>query len=36
VINWSLSRGLRNRIVGIELEPEVASATAKRLARCPT
>jgi len=36
VINWWLSRGLRNRIVGIELEPEVASATAKRLARYPT
>jgi SAM-dependent methyltransferase len=35
VINWWLSRGLRNRIVGIELEPEVASATAKRLARFP-
>jgi hypothetical protein len=31
VINWWLSLGLRNRIVGIELDPEVASATEKRL-----
>jgi SAM-dependent methyltransferase len=35
VINWWLSRGLRNRIVGIELEPDVASATARRLRRFP-
>ena len=33
VINWWLSQGLRNRIVGIELDPEVASATARRLRR---
>jgi hypothetical protein len=33
VINWWLSQGLRNRIVGIELDPAVASATASRLRR---
>lgn len=33
VINWWLSLGLRNRIVGIELDPEVASGTEKRLRR---
>ncbi len=33
VINWLLSRGIRNRIVGIELNSEVAMATNKRLAR---
>jgi SAM-dependent methyltransferase len=31
LINWCLSNGLRNRIVGIEINPEVATATAKRL-----
>ncbi len=31
VINWWLSRGLDNRIIGIELDPEVASATSRRL-----
>jgi SAM-dependent methyltransferase len=31
LINWWLSRGLRNRIVGIEINPEVAAATARRL-----
>jgi hypothetical protein len=35
VINWWLSQGLRNRMVGIELETEVASSTAKRLRRFP-
>ena len=35
VINWWLSRGLRNRIVGIEIEPDVAAATARRLRRFP-
>lgn len=35
VINWWLSQGLRNRMVGIELDPEVASATARRLRRFP-
>lgn len=35
VINWWLSQGLRNRMVGIELEPEVAAATARRLRRFP-
>jgi SAM-dependent methyltransferase len=33
VINWWLSQGLRNRMVGIELDPEVASAAASRLRR---
>jgi len=27
VINWWLSRGLRNRMYGIEIDPEVAAAT---------
>jgi SAM-dependent methyltransferase len=35
VINWWLSQGVRNRIVGIEINPEVAAATAKRLRRHP-
>lgn len=35
VINWWLSRGLRNPMVGLELVPEVAEATARRLARYP-
>src|SRR5262245_31735372 len=33
VINWWLSQGLRNRMVGIEHNPEIASATARRLRR---
>jgi SAM-dependent methyltransferase len=33
VINWWLSRGLRNRMYGIEIDPEVASATRRRLRR---
>jgi protein-L-isoaspartate O-methyltransferase len=33
VINWWLSRGLRNRMYGIELDPEVAAATRRRLRR---
>jgi Methyltransferase domain len=33
VINWWLSQGLRNRLVGIELNPEVAACTARRLRR---
>lgn len=33
VINWWLSLGLRNRMVGIELDPDVASATNERLRR---
>jgi SAM-dependent methyltransferase len=33
VINCWLSCGLRNRIVGIELDPEVAATTRKRLRR---
>lgn len=35
VINWWLSRGLRNRLVGIEVDPDVASATRKRLRSFP-
>lgn len=33
VINWWLSQGLHNRIVGIEIDPEIAAATARRLHR---
>jgi hypothetical protein len=33
VLNWWLSRGLRNRLVGIEMNPEIAASTAKRLRR---
>jgi methyltransferase family protein len=33
VINWWLSQGVRNPIVGIEINPEVAAITAKRLRR---
>jgi SAM-dependent methyltransferase len=33
VINWWLSQGLRNRMVGIEIDPEIAAATAKRVRR---
>jgi hypothetical protein len=33
VINWWLSQGLRNRMIGIEHNSEVASATARRLRR---
>ena len=35
VINWWLSRGLRNPIVGLELLPAVAEAAARRLRRHP-
>jgi hypothetical protein len=35
VINWWLSQGLRNRMVGIELDADVASAAARRLRRFP-
>jgi SAM-dependent methyltransferase len=35
VINWWLSRGLRNRIVGIEIEPDIAAAAARRLRSFP-
>lgn len=31
VINWWLAQGLRNRIFGLEIDPDVASATARRL-----
>lgn len=33
VINYLLSKGLKNRIIGLELDPEVAADTAARLAR---
>ena len=33
VINWWLSQGLRNRLIGIELNPAVAAGTARRLRR---
>jgi hypothetical protein len=33
VINWWLSQGWRNRMVGIELDPDVASTTDRRLRR---
>lgn len=35
VINWWLGRGLRNRIIGVEIVPAVAAATARRLAPYP-
>jgi SAM-dependent methyltransferase len=35
VINWWLSRGLRNRIVGLEIDPDVAAATRRRLRAFP-
>jgi SAM-dependent methyltransferase len=33
VINWWLDQGLRNRIVGLEIDPDIASAAARRLSR---
>jgi SAM-dependent methyltransferase len=33
VINWWLRSGFRNRIIGIELDPEVAAKTRRRLRR---
>jgi len=33
VINWWLSRGLRNQIVGVELDPDIAAKTRCRLRR---
>lgn len=35
VINWWLDRGLRNRMIGLELLPEVARRTAERLRAHP-
>jgi SAM-dependent methyltransferase len=35
VINWWLSRGWRNRMVGLELVPRIAGETAERLRRFP-
>ncbi|HVH14085.1 MAG TPA: class I SAM-dependent methyltransferase [Longimicrobium sp.] len=35
VINWWLGRGLRNHIVGLEIVPAVAAATARRLVQHP-
>lgn len=31
VINWWLGQGLRNQIIGIELDPEIAAQTRRRL-----
>lgn len=33
VLNWWLSQGHRNRIVGLELDPDVAARTGRRLRR---
>lgn len=33
VLNWWLSQGWRNRMIGVELDPEVASEVRKRLKR---
>lgn len=33
VINWWLSRGIRNQIIGVELDPIIADATRRRLRR---
>ena len=35
VINWWLSRGLRNKIIGVEIQEEVAKRTRRRLRRYP-
>jgi len=35
VVNWWLSQDLRNQIVGLELDPEVAADTARRFAKYP-
>ena len=35
VINWWLSKGLRNHIVGLELDPELAAHTRHRLRNYP-
>ncbi|MBW3623770.1 MAG: class I SAM-dependent methyltransferase [Armatimonadetes bacterium] len=35
VINWWLSRGLKNKIVGIDLDEEIAAKTRQRLRRHP-
>ena len=35
VLNWWLSRGVSNPLIGLELVPEVALATARRLVRYP-
>lgn len=35
VINWWLSKGLGNPIIGIEIDPEIAAATRTRLRRYP-
>lgn len=35
VINFWLSRGLSNRMVGLELDPDIAAQTAKQFARWP-
>lgn len=35
VLNWWLHMGLRNRLIGIELDPQVAAQVTKRLQRYP-
>ncbi|HEY7676713.1 MAG TPA: class I SAM-dependent methyltransferase [Candidatus Methylomirabilis sp.] len=35
VLNWWLSQDLTNRIIGIELDPHIATATRRRLRRYP-
>jgi hypothetical protein len=35
VIHWWLLRGLRNRIIGLEIDPDVAAATARAFRRHP-
>lgn len=35
VLNWWLSQGLTNRIIGIELDPRIAAATRRRLRKYP-
>jgi hypothetical protein len=35
VINWWLGQGLRNPMIGIELDPEIAAQTRRRLRRHP-
>jgi SAM-dependent methyltransferase len=36
VINWWLSRGYRNKIIGIELDPDIGDQTRRRLRRYST
>jgi hypothetical protein len=34
-INWWLHQGLKNRIIGVELDPDIALATKRRMKRFP-